>query len=71
MIDIDRCFGAPVTDPDGKSASNIAGSLAAPRARTVDVICHCRGYRSTSKREVASTDAFNCAGQQRWTRLVR
>ena len=44
MIAIELCLGAPVIEPDGKSASNSAGSSGADvRAFTVEVICHCIG----------------------------
>ena len=36
-------LGAPVTDPDGKSAPRTAENPASDRARTLDVICHWRG----------------------------
>ena len=50
-------FGAPVTDPHGKSARNTSTREASPRrsAATVDVSCHTVSYRSAEKTSVQVT----------------
>ena len=56
MISIELCLGAPVIDPDGNIASKSRSSdrVSTPPF-TVDVICHCSGYRSTSNNDVTWT----------------
>ena len=56
MIAIVEAFGAPVTDPHGKSARKIgARPSTATSASTVEVSCHTVGYRSRSNIEVVRT----------------